>query len=80
MATVNELKAHVDALTKTVENLRDVVSEQNKTVEKLRDAVSGQRDEVVLLKSNYSNLVTQMSERLEIIHNRFQGKPKANKN
>jgi predicted nuclease with TOPRIM domain len=58
MATNKQLEAQVNTLTERVARLSSSNSEL--------------RDEMVVLKNNYSKLVNEMSQRLEVIHNTFR--------
>lgn len=60
MATNKQLETQVNTLTERVTRLQTSNSEL--------------RDELTILKHNYSKLVTDMSTRLEVIHNTFQNK------
>tara|TARA_B100000424_G_C22919616_1_gene489346 strand:+ start:957 stop:1139 length:183 start_codon:yes stop_codon:yes gene_type:complete len=58
MATTKQLTEQVDALEKKVSQLT------------MRN--SQLLDEVSLLKKNYSTLVTEVSQRFEVLHERFR--------
>jgi predicted nuclease with TOPRIM domain len=58
MATNKQLETQVNTLTERVTRLQTSNSEL--------------RDELVILKGNYSKLVNDLSQRLEVIHNRFR--------
>ena len=61
MATTNkELETQMNTLSKRVTNLQNSNSEL--------------RDELASIKNNYTALVSEMSQRLEVIHNTFQAK------
>jgi len=61
MATTNkELETQVNTLSKRVASLQNSNSEL--------------RDELASIKNNYTTLVNEMSQRLEVIHNTFQPK------
>ncbi len=44
----------------------------NERVARLQASNSELRDEMLVLKNNYTTLVKEVSERLEVIHNRFR--------
>lgn len=58
MATNKQLETQVNTLTERVTRLQTSNSEL--------------RDELVILKGNYSKLINDLSQRLEVIHNRFR--------
>ena len=60
MATNKQLETQVNTLSERVTRLQTSNSEL--------------RDELVVIKSNYTTLVNEMSQRLELIHNTFQAK------
>ena len=60
MATNKQLETQVNSLSERVSRLQASNSEL--------------RDELVVIKSNYTTLVKEMSQRLELIHNTFQAK------
>jgi|TARA_R100000455_G_C6261660_1_gene116990 cell division protein FtsB len=60
MATNKQLEQQVTALEKRVSQLSSTNSQL--------------LDEVVILKNNYTTLVTEVSERFEAVAKRFQGK------
>ncbi len=56
----------------TNKELESQVEELSKAVSQLQSTSSDIRDELVVLKNNYTKLVSELSTRLEVIHNRFQ--------
>ena len=60
MATNKQLETQVNTLSERVNRLQSSNSEL--------------RDELVVLKGNYTTLVNEMSQRLEVIHKTFQAK------
>ena len=50
------------------------VKKLNEHVSKLQASNSRLKDDLVALQHNYTRLVTQMNERLEAVHTRFQNK------
>jgi len=65
--TNKELEKQVAALNIANKSLSERVT-------KLQTSNSELKDEITILKHNYSRLVTDMSTRLEVIHNTFQTK------
>jgi uncharacterized protein YoxC len=59
----------------TNKELEQQVSVLEHRVTQLKRTNTALRDDVEILKKNYDVLVTQLSERLEAVHNRFQATP-----
>mgnify|MGYP003656309056 CR=1 FL=1 len=57
----------------TVKELQIQLNKLEQSVDRLQKSNSDLRDEIAVIKSNYTLLVKEMSTRLELIHNRFQG-------
>jgi len=57
----------------TTKELTDQVTALEKRVTQLSKTNSQLLDEVVLLKNNYTTLVTEVSQRFEAVQKRFQG-------
>mgnify|MGYP001341584543 CR=1 FL=1 len=57
----------------TTKELTDQVTALEKRVTQLTKTNSQLMDEVVLLKNNYTTLVTEVSQRFEAVQKRFQG-------
>ena len=57
----------------TNKQLEQQVSALEKRVTKLSATNSKLIDEVMILKNNYNTLVSEVSKRLEVVQNRFQG-------
>jgi len=60
----------------TVKQLEDQVTKLTERVGRVQTSNSQLRDEVHALKNNYNTLTKEVSERLEIIYNRFQNEAK----
>lgn len=57
----------------TNKQLETQVTRLNETVTRLQSSNSELRDELVILKNNYSQLVQELSRKLEVIDGRFRG-------
>ena len=60
--------------TTTNKQLETQVNTLSELVTRLQASNSELRDELVVIKNNYTTLVSEMSQRLETIHNTFQTK------
>jgi len=60
--------------TTTDKQLETRVNALSERVTRLQTSNSELRDELVIIKNNYTTLVKEMSQRLEVIHNTFQPK------
>lgn len=58
----------------TNKELSQQVTELEKRVAKLSQTNSRLVDEITILKNNYTTLVTEVSQRFEVVQKRFQGK------
>jgi predicted nucleic acid-binding Zn-ribbon protein len=58
----------------TNKQLETQVNTLSERVNRLQTSNSELRDELVVIKNNYTTLVSEMSQRLEAIHNTFQAK------
>lgn len=58
----------------TNKQLEQQVTELEKRVSKLSASNSRLLDEIVVLKSNYTTLVNEVSQRFEVVQKRFQSK------
>ena len=57
----------------TNKQLETQVTQLNETVTRLQSSNSELRDELLVLKNNYSQLVQELSRKLEVIDGRFRG-------
>ena len=57
----------------TNKQLETQVTSLNESVTKLQNQNSQLRDEIYVLKNNYTQLVKELSQKLEVIDTRFRG-------